>query len=88
MVIQIRRATVDDARELALLLQEIGWFDALNKGNLNNIVSRVRARLHQCLADNSYSTFIAEWPTGEIAGYGSVHWLPYLFYVGARRLRL
>ena len=32
--------------------------------------------------DGSHSTFVAEASGGEITGYGSVHWLPYLFMSG------
>ena len=82
MEIPIRNATLDDARQLAVLLQGIGWFEAFNSGDVENSTARVRARLTQCLADPSHSVFVAEWPAGEIAGYGSVHWLPYLFMSG------
>ena len=78
----IRKATVDDARKLAALLKEIGWFDAFNTAEVDVLAERVRARLEQCLADGSHSTFVAEAPGGEITGYGSVHWLPYLFMSG------
>lgn len=82
MEIAIRNATLDDARQLALLLQGIGWFEAFNSGDIEPSRARVEARLTQCLADPSHSVFVAEWPAGEIAGYGSVHWLPYLFMSG------
>jgi GNAT superfamily N-acetyltransferase len=32
--------------------------------------------------DGSHSVFVAEEPAGKIIGYGSVHWLPYLFMSG------
>ena len=82
MEIAIRNATLDDARQLAVLLQGIGWFEAFNSGDIEPSRARVEARLTQCLADPSHSVFVAEWPAGEIAGYGSVHWLPYLFMSG------
>jgi GNAT superfamily N-acetyltransferase len=82
MEIAIRNATLDDARQLAVLLQGIGWFEAFNSGDIEHSRARVEARLTQCLADPSHSVFVAEWPAGEIAGYGSVHWLPYLFMSG------
>jgi GNAT superfamily N-acetyltransferase len=34
------------------------------------------------LANESHSTFVAEDPTGVVAGYSSVHWRPYLFMSG------
>lgn len=78
----IRKATVYDAYQLALLLQGIGWFEAFNSGNIDASTARVGAPLRQCLADASHSVYLAETPTGEIAGYSSVHWLPYLFMAG------
>ena len=79
MDISIRKASLDDARELALLLRGIGWFEAFNSGQIDELAVRVRNHLQQCLANESHSTFVAEDPTGVIAGYSSVHWLPYLF---------
>lgn len=78
----IRRATPDDARRLAFLLRDIGWFEAFNAGDIGETAERVAARLRQCLADESHSVYVAETAAGEIVGYGSVHWLPYLFMAG------
>jgi GNAT superfamily N-acetyltransferase len=78
----IRKATVGDARELALLLRGIGWFDAFNGGELNALTEQVRARLEQCLVDDSHLVLVAEDTDGKIVAYGSVHWLPYLFMPG------
>lgn len=78
----IRKATVDDARKLATLLKDIGWFDRFHNGEINELATQVAARLQQCLADGSHSVFVAEEQAGEIMGYGSVHWLPYLFMSG------
>jgi GNAT superfamily N-acetyltransferase len=78
----IRTATVNDARGLAALLREIGWFERFNSAEIDVMAAQVGARLQQCLADGSHSTFVAEAPAGEIVGYGSVHWLPYLFMSG------
>jgi GNAT superfamily N-acetyltransferase len=78
----IRKATVGDARDLALLLRGIGWFDAFNGGELNALTEQVRARLEQCLVDDSHLVLVAEDTDGKIAAYGSVHWLPYLFMPG------
>ena len=78
----IRKATVDDARELALLLREIGWFEAFNAGAIETLIQQVRARLEQCLADDSHLVLVAEDANHKITGYASVHWLPYLFMSG------
>ena len=76
MDISIRKASLDDARELALLLRGIGWFEAFNSGQIDELAARVRNHLQPCLANESHSTFVAEDPTGVIAGYSSVHCPP------------
>ena len=82
MRIQIRKLTTQDAPRIAELLKEIGWFETF-KGEAIAVASqRVRLHIEQCLADNSHSTFVAESADGKIVGYGSVHWLPYLFLQG------
>ena len=82
MEIPIRRAVIDDAPQLARLLQEIGWFEAFRDRDMKDSVTMVEGRLRQCLNDASHSVYVAQWPSGEIAGYASVHWLPYLFMAG------
>jgi len=82
MEIPIRRAVIDDAPQLARLLQEIGWFEAFRGRDLKDSVTMVESRLRQCLNDASHSVYVAQWPSGAIAGYASVHWLPYLFMAG------
>ena len=82
MEARIRKAAVADALQLAELLRNIGWFDAFNQGALDDSVARVESGLRQCLKDNSHSIYVAELPQGKIAGYGSAHWLPYLFMSG------
>jgi GNAT superfamily N-acetyltransferase len=82
MDVTIRRATLDDAHRLAHLLQGIGWFAAFKGGDIDDSTAQVRERLRECLADSSHSVNVAESPSGEIVGYGSVHWLPCLFMAG------
>ncbi len=82
MEIPIRKAVFDDAAGIAKLLQGIGWFEAFSSREFKDSVTRVEGRLRQCLADDSHSIYVAESPHREIAGYGSVHWLPYLFMAG------
>jgi len=82
MTVQISKATAQDAQSLAELLRDIGWFEPFNHEPLDVLVRRVQCAIEQCLADNSHSIFIAQSPDGKIVGYGSVHWLPYLFLPG------
>ncbi|HKY06803.1 MAG TPA: GNAT family N-acetyltransferase [Candidatus Binatia bacterium] len=78
----IRKATPDDAGRLAALLKRIGWFDRFNNLDVEELAGQVGDRLRQCLADGSHLVLVAETSGGEIIGYGSVHWLPYLFMSG------
>ena len=82
MEIPNRKAVFEDAPGITKLLQAIGWFGAFSSREFKDSVTRVEDRLRQCLADDSHSIYVAESPHGEIAGYGSVHWLPYLFMAG------
>jgi GNAT superfamily N-acetyltransferase len=80
--LRIRKATAQDAEQLTSLLKDIGWFDALTSDSVEASTQRVRSQLQRCLADASHSMFVAEADQGEIKGYVSVHWLPYLFMRG------
>jgi GNAT superfamily N-acetyltransferase len=82
MTVQIRGASARDAPQLAELLKDIGWFESFKNEPFEAVSRQVRLRIEQCLADNSHSIFVAEPRDGTIVGYGSVHWLPYLFLKG------
>jgi GNAT superfamily N-acetyltransferase len=86
MTVQIREASAQDAQSLAELLREIGWFESFKNGPFEAAIQRVRLHIEQCLTDNSHSIFVAEPQDGAIVGYGSVHWLPYLFLEGPEGL--
>ena len=79
---RVRSVSAQDALQLAELLREIGWFESLSNEPVEETSRRVGTHLAQCLADDSHSVFVAESPEGELVGYGSVHWLPYLFLPG------
>jgi GNAT superfamily N-acetyltransferase len=82
MEIKIRKLTAQDAPQIAELLKEIGWFESFKGDTVSAATERVRSHIEQCHADNSHSAFVAETSNGQIVGYGSVHWLPYLFLQG------
>ena len=82
MRIGIRKISVEDAPQLAELLRDIGWFDSFKSEPMEVATRWVRLHIERCLADDSHSIFVAEEPDGTIVGYGSVHWLPYLFLQG------
>lgn len=80
---KLRKVSVDDAAELAALLKDIGWFEFLEMRSSDEAREHVKIQLQRCLADGSHSTYVAESDDGKIAGYVSVHWLPYLFMRGS-----
>ena len=86
MKIQIRKVSAQDAPQLAELLKEIGWFESFKNEPFEAAIQRVKLHIEQCLADNSHSIFVAEPRYRAIVGYGSVHWLPYLFLQGPEGL--
>ncbi len=86
MTVQIREANAQDAGSLAELLKDIGWFESFNNEPLEVTSQRVRVHVEQCCADKSHTIFVAASSDGQIVGYGSVHWLPYLFLQGAEGL--
>jgi GNAT superfamily N-acetyltransferase len=82
MKVQIRKASAQDAQSLAELLKDIGWFESFKSEPIEMANRRVWLHVEQCLADHSHSLFVAQADDGAIVGYGSVHWLPYLFLRG------
>lgn len=83
MTFLIRQAQPSDAAGLAGLLISLGSFQHYFGSNPETVIQdRVGQHLNHCLADNSHSVYVAESSTGEIAGYVTVHWLPYLFMPG------
>jgi GNAT superfamily N-acetyltransferase len=81
-MLQIRKVMRPDARELAGLLLDIGWFDGLKNQPPEAITQQVELQIAQCLADGSHSIYVAASSVDHIVGYSSVHWLPYLFMRG------
>ena len=79
----IRKAQQGDAWALTGLLMGLGWFEHYFSGaSREALQDRVGQHLERCLADVSHSVYVTEIAQGELAGYLSVHWLPYLFLPG------
>jgi GNAT superfamily N-acetyltransferase len=80
--ITIRRATAQDAAVLADMLRGLNLFAQVS----GETPQSTRARVARCLqlfdSDNCHSLYVAVGATGEIVGYGAVHWLHYLFLGG------
>jgi len=80
--VNLRKVSIDDAGELASLLKGVGWFEFLNKLSDDQAREHVRMQLQKCLADDSHAAYVAESDDGNIIGYVSAHWIPYLFMRG------
>jgi GNAT superfamily N-acetyltransferase len=79
---RLRKAKIDDAEQLALLIKEIGWFETFKSESVADSTRQLRAQLERCLVDDSHFVYVAQSDEGTIIGYISVHWLPYLFMHG------
>ncbi len=78
--IAIRKAEPADAPAIASILENTGWFPFFNGDTLKQNARRIGEFLDNAYAEaKSHSAYVAE--TGEdiLAGYVTVHWLPYLF---------
>ncbi|MCL4296544.1 MAG: GNAT family N-acetyltransferase [Anaerolineae bacterium] len=83
MTFTIRKAQSNDAETLTQLILDIGWFQHYFEGaSPAEVQARVAHKLQLNLADNSHSIYVAGISEQEIAGYATVHWLPYLFLPG------
>jgi GNAT superfamily N-acetyltransferase len=82
MNIRIRKAEATDVPAISDLLRSLGTFDHINAEASQMTQARVLKHLALCSADDSHWIFVAQVPSGEIAGYCAVHWLPYLILAG------
>lgn len=82
MTVLIREARMNDAPAIAELLRNLDLFAHVKAETLEGTRQRVTRHLTLCLEDDSHSVYLAEDSAGEIAGYGSVHWLPYFILAG------
>ena len=75
------RRGCEDADALGAFLKNLNHFRRLAPLSVPETQAQAGRQLPRCLADASHSVYLAE-ANGEIAGYASVHWLPYLFLPG------
>ncbi|NJN99102.1 MAG: GNAT family N-acetyltransferase [Anaerolineales bacterium] len=81
--IPIRPAGLDDADALTNLILDLGWFQHYFEGaSPDDAQVKIARQLRLTLTDDSHTVYVAENLAGEIEGYVSVHWLPYLFMPG------
>ena len=80
--ILIRRATRDDAPQLAALVRALERFDHLREEPLPEAIARMQDALAGAAEGGQRSIYVAESETGALVGYVAVHWLPYLIMRG------
>ena len=78
----LRPAELEDASAIAAILRETGWFPHLSEQGSEISESPLYKHLREGCAKDDNSVIVAEDPKGEIQGYISVHWLPYLILQG------
>lgn len=78
----IRKASLDDAATLAVLLRSIGGFKHLASKTEDETRALVARHLQLCLNSQSHSIYVALDDAAHLMAYVSVHWLPYLILRG------
>lgn len=82
MEIQIRKAQTTDGVAITELLRTLTFLSQIKAEEADATQARVLAHLALAVNDDSHLILVAESTAGEIAGYGAVHWLPYLILAG------
>jgi GNAT superfamily N-acetyltransferase len=82
MNIEIRKATVKDAEGIAEVLKKADKTVYSTPTPYAATQERIALHIKMCNADKSHTIYVAENEIGQIVGYVSAHWLPYLFLDG------
>ncbi len=80
--ITVRKAEQEDVPVIAEIIRKLGWFPHAENESPLATQRRVLLHLELCDADDSHTVLVAEDDEGKVAGYVSVHWLPYLMLSG------
>ena len=82
MNVEIRKATVKDADGIVEVLKKADR--SVYSAPTPYVATQDRIAMHikMCNADKSHTIYVAENEIGQIVGYVSAHWLPYLFLNG------
>jgi GNAT superfamily N-acetyltransferase len=78
----VRMAQQEDVPIIAEIIRKLGWFPYVGEESPAATERRVLLHLELCDADDSHTVLVAEDEGGTVAGYISVHWLPYLMLAG------
>lgn len=81
--IKVRRANNEDVPIITEIVRKLGWFPHVEKESDLAGERRVALQLELLDADDSHTVLVAEdEDEGTVAGYVSVHWLPYMILEG------
>lgn len=80
--ISIRPARHQDSGVLYQILKGLGWFVLLDEFDAAQGQALVAGHLARGLGSDEHLVLVAEDRQGQVVGYASVHWLPYLFKAG------
>jgi GNAT superfamily N-acetyltransferase len=78
----IRPAQATDARAIADVLRDVGWFEHIKTELSEATEQRVAEQLALCATDQSHTVLVAQEADGQVAGYVAVHWFPNLMNGG------
>jgi GNAT superfamily N-acetyltransferase len=82
MNMEIRRAKIEDAEGIVEVLKKADKSVYSMPSPYAATTEKVAMHIRMCDADKSHSIYVAENDFGQIVGYVSAHWLPYLFLNG------
>lgn len=80
--VTVRQAQHEDVPIIADIIRKLGWFKHAENESPTATERRVLLHLELADADDSHTVLVAEDEEGRVAGYISVHWLPYLILAG------
>lgn len=80
--VTVRSAQHEDVPVIADIIRKLGWFKHAENESPAATEQRVLLHLELADADDSHTVLVAEDEEGKVAGYVSVHWLPYLMLAG------
>lgn len=78
----IREATESDAPGIAAVLHDLKELHSVTGCSVEQTRARVRKALETAVASSRSVVLVAIAADGTIAGYCSVHWVPFLFFDG------
>jgi GNAT superfamily N-acetyltransferase len=82
MELRVRPAAQAIAGAISTLIRSLRLFRRLEEQDLETTDFQVARHLAMCLSDESHLVLVAELPGGDLVGYGSIHWLPYVILGG------